>query len=147
MLFYQENRFLPYSSQQMFDLILDIEKYPEFLPWCTNLRITQKEKNFYIANMIVHFKGFQTSFVSHIQYNSQDHSIDVHYVHGPFKHLKNLWKFNETSQGCQVYFYIEFEFKSKLLQFTIGHFFTEMNKKMILAFEKRAHQMYSEPQN
>lgn len=139
-----EQRHLPYSQRQLFDLVAGVEKYPEFLPWCTAARITRREGNSFLADLIVRFKVFQERFTSNVTLHPHA-QIDVAYITGPFRYLNNHWRFIEADDGgCIIDFYVDFEFKSKMLQKLIGLLFDQAVSRMVSAFEARARELYGE---
>ena len=138
-----EIRPLPFSAAQMYQLVLDIEKYPEFLPWCDGLRILTHTKNQITAQMCIGFKGRTERFTSRVVYNADTHTIEVYYRDGPFKHLHNTWIFKpDGDTQCQVDFHIEFEFKNRILDKILTPLFGNAVEKMVQAFENRAEQLY-----
>lgn len=139
-----EQRHLPYSQKQLFDLVAGVEKYPEFLPWCSAARITRRSHNSFHADLIVRFKMFQERFSSRVTLHP--HSlIDVEYINGPFRYLNNHWRFIEADDGgCIIDFYVDFEFRCKVLQKLIGLLFNEAVHRMVSAFEARARELYGE---
>ncbi len=138
-----EQRRLPYTPKQMFDLVADVEKYPEFLPWCVGLRVNSRNGDVILADMVIGYKMFREKFTSEVRLQDPD-QIDVAYRDGPFKYLKNNWKFlPDEGGGCIVDFYVDFEFRSVILQKMIGVVFHEAVKIMVHAFEKRAAEVYS----
>ncbi len=144
---HKEIRCLNHKPEEMFMLVSDVAKYPEFLPWCKAARITSRTDNHITADLIIGFKGFSEKFTSHIILDKDNNKIDVTYQDGPFKYLENQWIFNESNDGCEVDFYVDFEFKSKILQTVIGLVFNEAVKKMVNAFEKRADFLYHKIKN
>lgn len=137
-----EKRILPYSKEQLFQLVADVEKYPEFLPWCLGCRVTRREYNFFYADLIIGYKMVREKFGSKVTLNGMDH-IHVEYLKGPMKHLSNHWKFIEQDNGhCMIDFYVDFEFRNPILQSLISTFFNEAVKRMVGAFETRAHALY-----
>ncbi len=137
-----EQKPLPYAPEQMFNLVSDIEKYPEFLPWCVGTRIRSREGNVLIADMVIGYKMFRERFTSRVELAHPDR-IDVSYSEGPFKYLNNHWIFIEQPDGtCIVDFYVDFEFRSKLLRKMIGMVFEKAVQIMVGAFEERAHRIY-----
>jgi coenzyme Q-binding protein COQ10 len=140
--FHTEKRVLPYTTQQLFDLVMDIESYPEFLPWCIGARINEKKRNNLTADVIIGYKVFREKFSSRVHYN-KDKSIEVEYLQGPMRHLHNKWKFRELKGGrCEVQFYVDFSLKTKLFESIVDQFFHKVLVRMIDAFEKRADQLY-----
>lgn len=136
-----EKRFLPYRPEEMFDLVAGVDRYPEFLPWCKATRITRREGNVFYADLVVAFKVFRERFSSKVTLHDKS-LIDVEYINGPFRYLNNHWKFDPAPGGCIVDFYVDFEFRSKILQNLIGLLFNEAVQRMVAAFEARAHQLY-----
>jgi coenzyme Q-binding protein COQ10 len=139
-----EQRRLPYTPKQMFDLVADVEKYPEFLPWCVGLRVNSREGGVILADMVIGYKMFREKFTSQVRLQDPV-QIDVVYRDGPFKYLNNHWKFlQDEGDGCIVDFYVDFEFRSMILQKMIGVVFNEAVKIMVHAFEKRAAEVYGD---
>ncbi len=139
-----EKRHLPYSDRQMFELVANIECYPEFLPWCVGTRIKTRDEEMIVADMVIGYKMFREKFTSRVKLSIPDR-IDVIYEDGPFRYLNNHWIFLPQEDGsCVVDFYVDFEFRSKLLQKMIGVVFNEAVKIMVHAFEKRATAVYAE---
>ena len=137
-----ERRPLPYTPQQMYDLVAAIEKYPEFLPWVQGVRITKRETDTVYADLIVGFRMFRESFTSKVSLAPPD-VIDVKYLKGPLKYLNNHWRFEPDGKGgCIVDFYVDFEFKSRIFQKVAGTLFNEAVRRMIHAFESRAEAIY-----
>lgn len=138
-----EKRVLPHSPEQLFDLVADVERYPEFLPWCIGARIRSRRENVLAADLIIGFKGFRESFTSEVTLDQAAMRIDVAYRDGPFKYLNNHWIFNAQPDGaCEIDFFVDFEFRSRLLQRIIGILFNEAVRRMVAAFEARADQIY-----
>jgi coenzyme Q-binding protein COQ10 len=136
-----EKRFLPYTPEQVFDLVADIERYPEFLPWCVGARIRERRDNVILGDLLIGWRLVREKFSSRVTLNRPDR-IDVEYAEGPFKYLKNHWLLERQPGGCLVDFYVDFEFRSHLLQSVIGALFNEAVKRMVSAFEKRAKDLY-----
>jgi coenzyme Q-binding protein COQ10 len=141
-----EKRLLHHPPEQLFDLVADVDRYPEFLPWCVGTRIkerAQEEGNeVIIADMVIGYKMFRETFSSKVICQKPDR-INVTYFDGPFKYLNNHWIFEAQNNGeCMIDFYVDFEFKSRLFQAAIGVVFNEAVKMMITAFEKRADKLY-----
>jgi coenzyme Q-binding protein COQ10 len=137
-----EKRLLPFTHEKLYNLVSDVEKYPDFLPWCIALRVRSREVNMINADMIIGFKVFREKFTTRVTLNPP-RRIDVEYLDGPFKYLNNHWIFKPIDDGaCEIDFYVDFEFKSILLQKAIGAVFNEAVQKMINAFEARAHRIY-----
>ncbi len=137
-----EKRKMPYSPEQMFNLVADVEKYPEFLPWCVAARVRKREGNLMVADLMIGFKMIRERFTSKVIMD-RPHRVDVTYTEGPFKYLNNHWIFLPAEDGGTIIdFYVDFEFRSKMLQAIIGALFGEAVSLMVSAFEKRARQLY-----
>jgi len=139
---HSEKRIITHSPEQLFDLVADVRLYPEFLPWCLAARIREETEDKLVADLIIGFQVFKERFTSHVRLDRQAMEIHVEYAEGPFKYLKNTWKFNPHPEGCEIDFYVDFEFNSRILQTVIESLFTEAVKKMVRAFEQRAHNLY-----
>ena len=138
-----EKRVLPYTPRQLYDLVADIERYPEFLPWCKAARIRKRERNLVIADLVIGFKMFRERFTSRVELAPERSQIHVTYAEGPFKYLNNHWLFDEHPGGCEIDFYVDFEFRSRLLQKAIEVLFSEAVRRMVAAFEARARDLYT----
>ena len=140
---HSEQRALPHSPEQLFDLVADVEKYPEFLPWCVGARIRSREADVLVADLIIGFKGITEQFTSQVKLDRVAMKIDVTYQDGPFKYLNNHWLFISGEGGTSdIDFFIDFEFKSRLLQALMGPLFGEAVRRMVGAFESRALKLY-----
>ena len=139
---HRESRILPYTSQQMFDLVIDVERYPEFLPWCQSCRIISQDSDFLIADLGIGYKGMSQTFRSRVNFTSPL-EIKVDYLEGRLKYLKNTWNFEDIApQQCKVDFFIDFSFGRGLLQFAIEAIFEKALSHMIHSFEQRANKVY-----
>jgi coenzyme Q-binding protein COQ10 len=141
-----ERRHLPYSPEQMFDLVAGVDLYPHFLPWCIASRITKREGDgVFYADLIIGYKMVREQFSSRVTCSKPD-QIRVEYMKGPMRHLNNVWIFERNPDGsCTIDFYVDFEFKNPILQKVITAFFHEAVKRMVGAFEARAAQLYGPP--
>ena len=138
-----EQRQSPFTPDQLFDLVADIERYPEFLPWCVASRIRRRDANVIWADLVIGFRMFRERFTSRVTLDRAAHRIDVAYMEGPFRHLDNHWTFRPAPGGGTVIdFYVDFEFRSAVLQKIIGALFGEAVRRMVSAFETRAEQLY-----
>ena len=136
-----EKRHLPYRPEQLFDLVADIERYPEFLPWCVAARIRRREGAVLFADLMIGFKMVRERFTSKVTLGSN--RLDVVYTDGPFKYLNNHWIFESAADGgTDIDFYVDFEFHSKVLRTLIGALFNEAVRLMVASFERRAGQLY-----
>ena len=144
---HSETRVLPYTAQQMYDLVADVASYPKFLPWTAGARIrsvTDKgDHSEMLADLVVSFKVFRESFGSRVLLWPAQNKIDTAYIDGPFKHLESTWMFRDVEGGCEVSFEVDFEFRSKLLQGAAGMFFNEAMQRIVRAFESRAATLYT----
>jgi len=139
---HSETRIIPHKPEDLFELVSDVRRYPEFLPWCLAARIrTQTEKEL-IADLIIGFQVFKEQFTSKVAMDKEALFIDTSYADGPFKYLQNHWKFLPHPDGCEIDFYVDFEFKNRLLQTVMETLFTEAVKRMVKAFETRADILY-----
>ena len=134
---HSETRFLPHAPDQIFDLVANIDDYPNFLPWCIALRTTSHDGNVIRADMVVGFKMLREKFTSKVTLTPKE-QIDVEYLDGPFRHLENRWLFREKDGGCEIDFFIDFEFRSRLLPKVMEPLFHEAVRRMVRSFEKRA---------
>ena len=139
-----EHKVLPYSPEQMFDLVADVGKYPTFLPWCAGARVQSQTDTQLVADLTIGFGPFRESFTSRVQLE-RPHRVQVKYENGPFRYLNNQWTFEQHPKGCNVKFYVDFEFKSRVLQAAIGVVFNNAVKLMVNAFLKRAREVYGAP--
>lgn len=133
---------MPYSDEQMYALVADVERYPEFLPWCAAARIRSREEATFTADLIAAFGVVRERFTSRVMLDPSAKIITIEYIEGPFEHLTNRWHFVPTESGCEVHFDIDFRFKSRTLQTLISGVFTRAVEKMTGAFITRADQLY-----
>ncbi len=141
---HQETRTLPYSAGQMFGLVADIEKYPEFLPWCKRTRILSRSDNEAVADMIVGTRLFCETFTTHVTFD-KPRAIEVRYESGPLTHLSNTWGFaSQGRKSCEVSFDVDFDFQSPFLRAAMGMFFDKALRKMVQAFETRACDLFGQ---
>lgn len=143
MLKHIEQRQIPYTPEQMFDLVADVGRYQEFLPWCIASRINRRESDgVFYADLVVGYKMFRERFSSKVV-AERPHVIQIEYLKGPLKNLKNRWQFIRQPDGtCLIDFSVEFEFSNVALQTLANMFFNEVVKRMVGAFETRAEQLY-----
>ena len=136
-----EKRLLRYTPEQMFALVADVRRYPEFLPWCVAARVISQDETALVADLTIGFKLFRETFRSQVTLDRPGH-VHVRYLYGPFKYLNNHWRFTATPQGTELDFFVDFEFRSPLLPAVIGTVFNEAVRLMVRAFERRAMQLY-----
>lgn len=140
---HHEQRVLPYTPQQLYDLVADIESYPRFLPWVIATRIRERRHNLVEADTIVGFRMIRERFVSRASFDPDHKRIDIHYLEGPFQHMESHWIFHPAPGGqTRLEFYVDFEFRSRLLRNLMAMLFDEAVKRMVQAFEKRAKELY-----
>jgi coenzyme Q-binding protein COQ10 len=138
---HQETRHLPYSTEQMFDLVADVKRYPDFLPWVAAMRVRRDSATETVADMIVGFKGLRETFTSRVE-KLRAERISVDYVDGPLKYLRNDWRFRPEGTGCAVDFAVDFAFKNRMFEMLAGQVFGIALRRMIGAFEERAAALY-----
>jgi coenzyme Q-binding protein COQ10 len=143
-------RSVKHSPAQMFALVADVERYPEFLPLCEDLRIMRRVQSgegieSLVASMSVGYKAVKETFTTRVTLDDPRLKITVEYVDGPFKYLENRWTFREAPEGCEVEFYINYEFKSFALGLLMGSVFDKAFRKFTEAFEERANEIYGAP--
>ena len=136
-----EKKVLPYTPEQLFDVVADVRRYPEFLPWCVGARVVSRTDNELVADLTIGFKLFRETFRSHVTLERTAH-VHVRYLNGPFRYLNNHWRFTAVPNGTEVDFFVDFEFRSRLLQAVIGTVFNEAVRLMVRAFERRAYVLY-----
>ena len=137
---HREKRVLAHRPEQLFELVADVQRYPEFLPWCVASRVREKpDKETMIADLKIGYRGFTETFASRISLNRSERTVDTCQESGPFKYLRSKWYILDVAENkSMVHFEIEFEFKSILLETMMGAVFETATQKMMSAFEKRA---------
>lgn len=144
---HSETRFLPYSPQEMYDLVADVASYPKFLPWTAAARIRTRTpgpegSEVMEADLVISFKVFRERFGSRVTLWSDERKIDTEYLDGPFKYMRSSWVFRPAEGGCEIDFFVDFEFKNAILQGIIGVVFNEAMHRIVRAFERRAVELY-----
>ncbi len=144
---FQTSRRVAHSASEMFSLVADVERYPEFVPLCQSLRVLRREREagceVIIARMTVAYKLFSESYTSRVRLYRAEGKILVDYLDGPFQHLQNRWTFTPVSaNSCQIGFFLDYEFKSKAMQLLMGAVFDRAFRKFADAFEARADALY-----
>ncbi|MBL26937.1 MAG: ubiquinone-binding protein [Rhodospirillaceae bacterium] len=143
---HSEQRVLPYSATQMYDLVATIEDYPKFLPWCLAARVDRRSETLMFAELLIGFKMVRERFGSRVELSPKT-AISVEPTYGPFKRMSNRWHFTDRPEGgCVIDFHVDFQFQSRLLQKIIGALFDEAVRRMVQAFEQRARELYGEPE-
>ncbi|MAU23466.1 MAG: ubiquinone-binding protein [Martelella sp.] len=145
---FKTTRHVSHSADRMFDLVAYVERYPEFLPLCEALTVRSSRekdgKTLLIADMTVGYKGIRESFTTQVLLNQAERKIDVSYVDGPFRFLDNRWRFEPEGEGaCAIQFYINYEFKNRILGAMMGSMFERAFRKFSEAFEARADEIYA----
>ena len=141
-----ETRQMPYSAEQMFDLVADVRRYPEFLPWVAATRVRSDSETDMLADMVVGFKAIREKFTSRVT-KERPHVIRVQYVDGPLRDLDNRWRFHpQGERSCEVEFCVDFAFKSRIFEKIAGQYLDRAFRKMVAAFEARAADLYGQSQ-
>lgn len=137
-----EVRRLPYSAEQMFDLVADVGRYGEFLPWVVATRVRSNSETEMVADMLVGFKQLREKFTSRVEKRRPQH-LEVHYIDGPMKDLDNKWTFRSLDGGgCEIDFCVDFTFRHRVFEALAGQYFDRAFRRMVAAFETRAHELY-----
>ncbi len=146
---FQTNKRLPFTPRQMFDLVADVERYPRFLPLCEALVVRSREakdgKEFLVADMTAGYQAIRETFRSRVTLDPVALTVDVEGVPnspGPFRSIENRWRFEATPGGCEVAFFIAYEFKSVMMQMLVGALFERAFRRYVRAFEERAQEIY-----
>ncbi|SEL37013.1 coenzyme Q-binding protein COQ10 [Roseivivax marinus] len=144
---HSETRRLPYTAQQMYDLVADVGSYPEFLPWCAAARVKSTEDHgdheVMHADLVISFKVFRERFGSRVTLWPEHKKIDTEYIDGPFRYMEANWSFRDLDEGgCEVVFHVDFEFKNAMLRSIIGVVFNDAMQRIVRAFERRADALY-----
>ena len=138
---HRDVRHLPWRAEQMYDLVADVARYPEFIPWIHGVRIRDANAEDMHADVIVGYKGLREQFTSHVHF--EPHSrIHIDYVAGPLKHLHNEWRFADVPDGCAVEFDVDFSFKNSMFEMMAAQLFESGVRKLTAAFEDRAQALY-----
>ena len=147
---HSETRELPYTAEQMYDLVADVGAYPKFLPWCAAARVRSRTPferpegtgEVMEADLVISFKVFRERFGSRVTLWPERRRIDTEYIDGPFRYMKSYWEFTPAEGGCSVHFFVDFEFRNAVLQGIIGVVFNEAMQRIVRAFERRAAELY-----
>jgi coenzyme Q-binding protein COQ10 len=146
---FETTRRVPFSAAQMYAVVADVERYPEFLPLCEDLHVRSREQHqaatVLTATMSVGYHALRESFTSRVTLRPEANEIDVAYLDGPFSHLDNRWRFRDTASGSEIHFYIDYAFASRMLAMVMGAVFDRAVRKYTDAFEARARQLYGAP--
>lgn len=142
---HSETRTLPYTPEQLFDLVADVGRYSEFLPWVSAVRVRSDSETEMVADVVVGFKALREKFTSRVV-KQRPSAITVDYVDGPLKYLRNEWRFRPDGQGATIVdFSVDFAFKNRLFEMLAGQVFDKALRKMTDAFETRASALYGQP--
>jgi len=143
---HHETKTLPYTANQMYDLVADVASYPQFLPWNSAARITSRAPipggEVMEADLVISFKVFRERFASRVMLYPGEKRIETEYLDGPFKYMKSTWNFRDAPGGCEVEFFVDFEFRNAILQGIIGIVFNDAMQRIVRAFERRAAVLY-----
>ena len=145
---HSETKRLPYTAQQMYDLVADVARYPEFLPWNAAARIRSRRPiagggEVMEADLVISFKVFRERFGSRVTLWPDRKRIDTEYLDGPFKYMRSYWQFRDLPEGgSEIEFFVDFEFRNAILQGIIGVVFNDAMQRVVRAFERRAAQLY-----
>jgi coenzyme Q-binding protein COQ10 len=148
---HSETKRLPYTAQQMYDLVADVASYPKFLPWNSAARIRSRSPvasdahgrgEVMEADLVISFKVFRERFGSRVTLWPEAKKIDTEYLDGPFRHMRSNWAFRDIPGGCEVDFHVDFEFKNAILQGIIGVVFNDAMQRVVRAFERRAAELH-----
>ena len=144
---HSETRHVPYSPEQMFELVADVARYDEFLPWVVAVRVRSSSETETVADLVVGFNAFKERFTSRVV-KKRPHRICVDYVEGPLKYLHNEWTFERAADGgTNVHFAVDFAFRSRLFESLAGAMFDRALRRMTGAFEQRAGELYGRRQS
>lgn len=132
---------VPFTPEQMYDLVVDMDRYPEFLPWCAQARKYDVKADHFKSEMTFVFKGMRQTFYT-VDYIEPGRRITIDHTSGPFRHLQSEWLFTAVNRGTKVDFFIDFRFKNPLLDLTLGPLFAEASRRMVEAFTARAKEIY-----
>jgi coenzyme Q-binding protein COQ10 len=142
-------RRVPFSAKEMFAVVADVERYPEFLPLCEGLKIRLREANggetILVATMTVGYRAIRESFTSRVTLRPDQNEIDVTYLDGPFTHLDNRWRFRDVPGGSEIDFFIDYAFASRMLAVVMGAVFDKAVRRYTQAFEERARAVFGRP--
>ena len=133
--------FIPFSARQMFELVNDVEAYPEFLPWCSDARVKRRTGDGIVATVTVAKGPMHHAFTTE-NHNREYDRIEMSLVRGPFKRFHGVWRFEDAPNGCNVSLNLDFEFSSKLLAAALSKVFTVITGSMVQAFRERAQRLY-----
>lgn len=145
----EDRRVVPHSAERMYGLVADVERYPDFLPWCAALRVLSRratdDRECLDAEMMIAYRGLHERFTSRVTLHPQAHEIEVEYLDGPFLNLANQWRFEALGPlACRVHFRLEYAFRSRVLATLAGRVMGPVFERMADAFQARADTLYAE---
>ena len=139
---HRESRVLPYTPTQVYDLVADVERYPEFLPWCGGAEVEAGAEGVLRAAVLIDYHGIKQSFKTENR-SSPPRLIEIRLVSGPFRQLDGTWRFTAlTAQACRIDFHLHYEFSNRLLEKLVGPVFKHIANTLVDAFLRRAEQLY-----
>jgi len=144
---HSETKFLPYTTTEMYDLVADVGSYPQFLPWNSAARIRSRAPigdggEVLEAELVISFKVFRERFGSRVTLWPARKLIETEYLDGPFRHMRSTWTFRDAPGGCEVDFFVDFEFRNAILQGIVGVVFNDAMQRVVRAFERRAIELH-----
>lgn len=139
----KKSRVVPFTCEQMFSLVNDVEHYAEFLPYCSESVVHHRDDDEVQATLVISAAGMSKSFTTRNRHQ-KNKMIEIRLVDGPFSHLEGFWRFDETKEGCKISFDLEFEFAGKMLSMLLGPVFEQVTNKMVDAFCERAENLYGQ---
>ena len=145
---HHETKLLPYTAQQMYDLVADVGQYPKFLPWTAAARIRSRKpgpegSEVMEADLVISFKVFRERFGSRVILHPEPRRIETEYLDGPFRYMRSTWSFRDRADGgCEIEFFVDFEFRNAILQGIIGVVFGDAMQRVVRAFERRAAELH-----
>ena len=139
-----EQKVVPFTPEQLFEMVSDVQSYPKFLPWCVGARIRSVEDELIVADLMIGYKLLRERFTSRVSLDRQNVIIRTEFTDGPFNFLRNRWEFKPYPRGCLIEFSVEFEFRSTVLQKLVSVLLNEVVLRMVSAFEKRAYFLYGD---
>jgi coenzyme Q-binding protein COQ10 len=145
---FSTRRFTPFTPGEMYAVVADVERYPEFLPLCESLVVTsrkeQANQTVLVATMGVGYKAIRESFTTRATLSPRTPAILVEYIDGPFHHLENRWRFLPAGGGSEIDFFIDYEFRSRMLALLMGSLFDQAFRRFAEAFDERARKVYGD---
>ena len=140
---FKDKRLLPFTPKQLYDIVLDIDQYPVFLPWCTRSEIVDRfpDENKLYASVSAGHTLYSETYLSKVTFQENER-VEASYIEGPFDNLHTIWQFKEHDQGCELDFFVAFEFNKSILNVVANHMIDQVTEKMVEAFVKRAETLH-----